>query len=102
MPRIIRLLQLAWSMVSLQGFQSQRVRIPWGQFRSAEVTGVPMAYVLVLEGVGMNLKTGQRLEAIGFKQVALVDDPQRVADVLNRLAANVAQRNSLPQWDAHS
>ena len=97
-PLIPGMFRVAWAILSLQGFRSQRVRILWSQFAGAHVGGFPMAYVLTLSGTVTNVKTGRVTHAVAFKQVALTDHPQRVADVLNRFALSVGERGSLPQW----
>ncbi len=90
--------RLAWSILSLQGFRSMRLRIAWPDFRNAEVTGLPMAYVLLLHGTATNTKSGATSNQIAFRQVALVDDPRSVADMLNRFGANQSERDRLSTW----
>jgi hypothetical protein len=99
-PLVPGLVRVAWAVLSLQGFRSQRVRIPWSQFEGAAVSGFPMAYVLTVSGVATNLKTGSVTHGVTFAQVALTDHPQRVADILNYLAAEPAWRAQLAGWAA--
>jgi hypothetical protein len=94
--------RLAWSILSLQGFRSTRLRIAWSNFRKAEVRGIPMAYTLLLQGPATNVRSGATSEQIVFRQVALVDDPRFVADTLNRFGANHDDRERLPTWDNSS
>jgi hypothetical protein len=58
-PLLPKEVRIAWAMLSLQGFRSQRVRLPWQQFAGAGVSGIPMAYVLNRNGLVINLKSGQ-------------------------------------------
>jgi hypothetical protein len=99
-PLVPGLLRVAWSILSFQGFRSLRVRLPWPQFVGANVHGIPMAYVLTLSGAVINLKTGRVTGWVVFQQYALEDDPQQIAAILNRLAANPAHRLELPHWPA--
>ena len=91
-------IRLAWLILSLQGFRSHRVRIAWSEFAGASVSGHPMAYVLTLNGAGRNLKTGRTVERVSFKQAALNDMPQRVAESLSFFAIYPFQRAELPTW----
>jgi hypothetical protein len=101
-PLVPGYVRVAWTILSLQGFRSQCVRTPWTKFRGAKVGGLPMAYVLSVNGSFSNLKSGQVKNGLTFKQVALKDDPNVVAGVLNRLAADVSVRDQLSSWPAHS
>lgn len=92
------LVRVAWAILSLQGFRSQRVRIPWPEFGGASVGGIPMAYVLTLSGECENLKDGRVVRSIAFAQVTLVDHPEHVAAALNDFAADASQRHSLSNW----
>ncbi len=95
MPGLVR---VGWTILSLQGFRSQQMRILWPQFGGALVGGIPMAYVLSLNGAITNLRTGSVTHGIAFNQVALKDHPERVADALNRFAADPASRERLSSW----
>jgi hypothetical protein len=97
-PLVPGLVRVAWTILSLQGFRSQRVRTSWTEFHGAQVSGIPMAYVLLLNGSFTNLESGPVTHRVTFKQVALADHPERVAGILNQLAADVSQRDLLPSW----
>jgi hypothetical protein len=97
-PPVPGLLRVAWTILSLQGFRSQRLRISWAEFRGAEVSGIPMAYVLSLNGSFANLASGRETHAVAFHQAALADHSERVADILNQFAAEVSQRDQLTSW----
>jgi hypothetical protein len=98
-PLVPGVVRVAWTILSLQGFRSQRVRIPWPQFGGAQVGGIPMAYVLTLNGAVTNLKTGRVTQWVAFAQAALKDDSQHVADTLNRFALDARAREQLPSWE---
>lgn len=97
-PLVPGLVRVAWTILSLQGFRSQRLRVVWTEFGGAQVGGIPMAYVLSLNGAFTNLRTGQTTNEIVFKQAALKDHPERVADTLNQLAADPDRREQLSSW----
>jgi hypothetical protein len=97
-PLVPGLLRLAWTILSVQGFRTQRWRIPWSQFAGADVSGIPMAYELTLKGAVTLVTTGRVTHSIAFPQFALKDDPQQVADVLNHLATDPQRRDELPAW----
>jgi hypothetical protein len=97
-PLVPGLVRMSWTILSLQGFRSQRLRILWPEFGGAQVGGIPMAYVLTLNGLFTNLKTGRVAHRVAFEQVTLEDHPERVADTLNQLAANLAWREQLSSW----
>lgn len=101
-PFLPGLYRVAWAILSLQGFRSQRVRIIWEDFVGAKVAGIPMMYLLILNGTVTNAKTGLVSNSIAFKQVAIKVHPQQVADVLNGFAGNTAQREQLPHWPPDS
>ncbi len=65
-PLVPGLVHVAWSILSLQGFRSHRVRLPWSQFVGANVRGIPMAYALTLSGAVFNLKTGRKTGSVFF------------------------------------
>jgi hypothetical protein len=94
-PGIVR---VAWKIYSLQGFRSSRVRIPWSQFRAADVAGITMAYRLGLHGLATNLRSGHTSEQIVFRQSDLTIHPNQIAEVINGFAANPAARDELPSW----
>lgn len=89
-----------WAILSLQGFRSQRVRTSWTEFHGAQVSGIPMAYVLSLNGSFTNLKTCRVTHGVAFEQVALIDHPEHVAGTLNRFAADVPMRDQLSSWSS--
>ncbi|HEV8605629.1 MAG TPA: hypothetical protein VGQ99_09700 [Tepidisphaeraceae bacterium] len=95
-------LRLFFAIVTLQGFRSVRYRIPWEQFQSAEVAGLPMARVLRLNGVVTNLNTGQVGPQISFPQVALANDVHRVAQTLTKFGSNPTTRAHLLPWKDES
>ena len=97
-PLVPGLVRVAWTVLSLQGFRSQRVRVLWSKFGGARVGGIPMAYILSLNGPITNQKNGRVTQCIVFKQVALKDHLEQVADTLNVLAAEPARREQLPSW----
>ena len=99
-PLVPALVRVAWTILSLQGFRSQRVRSSWIEFQGAQVSGIPMAYVLSLNGSFANLKTSRVTRGVAFKQVALIDHPEHVAGTLNRLAADGAMRDQLSSWSS--
>ena len=101
-PLVPGLVRVAWTILSLQGFRSQRVRITWPHFAGAFVSGIPMAKVLTLNGAVMNLKTGRVTEWVAFRQAELKDDPKQVADVLNHFAAEPTRRDELAHWPVDS
>jgi hypothetical protein len=101
-PLVPGSLRLAWSILTLQGFRSQRVRILWPEFRGAEVRGLPMVYILLLHGTATNLGTGSTAPEVKFKQVAFKADPREVADALNRFAADPECRAQLATWTSSS
>ena len=82
-PGIPKFVRLAWRFLSLQGFRSQRLRIPWSSFQGAVVSGIPMAYVLSIGGVGTNLRSGREQNGVHFGQSSLTMHPQQIADTLN-------------------
>lgn len=92
------LIWLAWRILSLEGFRSQRMRVLWSEFSGAEVTGTPMAYVLRLSGAFRNVKTGRVSNWVEFMQFSLVDRPQEVADTLNQFACELKCQTELPEW----
>jgi hypothetical protein len=92
-------IRIAWTILSLQGFRAQRVRISWREFQGALVRGIPMAYVLSLNGEFTNLKTGEARHGVAFKQVALEDHPEQIAERLNRLFTDPARRERLDSWE---
>jgi hypothetical protein len=57
-----------------------------------------MAHILTLRGAIRNVRTGHVAEWVAFREVEFVDHPQRVADALNQLADQPAQRDQLPGW----
>lgn len=99
-PLVPGLIRVAWTILSCQGFSSQRLRIAWEDFVCARVGGMRMAYVLTLVGLAINTRTMHARDSLAFHQVALSDDPQWVAQTLNRLAVNPGQREHLPSWQA--
>ena len=99
-PLVPGLVRVAWTILSLQGFRSQRVRTSWTEFHGAQVSGTPMACVLSLNGSFANLKTCRVTHGVAFKQVALTDHPEHVAGTLNRFAADVAMRHQLSSWSS--
>jgi hypothetical protein len=99
-PLLPGLIRVAWAIISIQGFRSQRVCVAWPEFSEAKVGGIPMAHVLKLSGKFMNLKNEQITRSITFSQASLLDHPRLIASTLNEMAANPTQRDSLPSWTA--
>jgi hypothetical protein len=91
-------LRLFFAIVTLQGFRSVRYRIPWEQFQSAQIGGLPMAHVLYINGAVTNLNTGKVGPQISFPQVALANDLHRVATALTLFASNPTARAHLLPW----
>jgi hypothetical protein len=97
-PLVPGIVRVAWTILSLQGFRAQRLRIPWPEFRGAQVSGIHMAYTLLLKGAFTNPKTGRVTHGMVFPQVAFEDSPQDVADTLNQIAAKPEWRAQLSSW----
>lgn len=97
-PLVPGLVRVAWTILSLQGFRSQKVRVLWSEFRGARIDGMPMAYVLCISGAITNVKTGRVTQCIVFAQAALKDHPKQVAEALNIVAAEPARRGQLSSW----
>jgi hypothetical protein len=97
-PRVRGLVRVAWTILRLQRFRAQRLRIRWPEFRGAQVSGIPMAYVLLLKGAFTNPKTGRVIYGVEFTQVALDDDLEDVADEINQIAADPDWRAQLSSW----
>ena len=62
---------------------------------------MPMAYVLSLDGAAVDQKTGQTANGITYRQFARKDDPEEIAQTLNRFAAGPELRDALPPWSAN-
>jgi len=90
--------RIAWKVLSLEGFQSRRLRIQWPDFRGARVFGGRMAHTLRIDGNATDLKTGRARNGVSFPQSALKTPPQQIADALQALAANPALQDRLPSW----
>jgi hypothetical protein len=101
-PLMPNSLRLFFAIVTLQGFRSVRYRIPWEEFQSAQVGGLPMARVLYINGAVTNLSTGRSGPQISFPQVALASDLHRVADTLSLYASNPIARAKLLLWKDES
>jgi hypothetical protein len=101
-PLVPKVFRLAWAILSLQGFRSNQLRVAWSDFLGAQVTGIPMAYVLVLNGAALNGKGKYIAGPIRFPQVSLKAHPNEVANVLNGFARDEQMRNRLQNWSTSS
>lgn len=97
-PLVPGVIRVAWAIFSTQGFRAQRLRIQWDHFHGAEVRGLPMALVLAVHGTATNVSAEFAASVITFKQAALREHPQEVAESLNHLAGNSTRRDQLPDW----
>jgi hypothetical protein len=97
-PLLPGLLRVTFSIVSLQGFRSHQVRIPWVNFTGAFVQGLPMAYVLTVTGEAINVQSGQIVHKIDIQQVTLNASPQHVAEILNTYSGDPKLCKQLPVW----
>lgn len=91
-------LRIAWPVLSLSGFRSQRMRLRWSDFREARVSGFAMAYVLTCYGLATDVKTGKVTSSVSYPQVAFRDSLQHISDMLNVLAIHPELRDNLPSW----
>lgn len=90
--------RLFFAIVTLQGFRTVRYRLPWEQFQSADVGGLPLARVLRLNGAVTNLTSGQVGPQISFPQVALSRDVNQIARTLTQYASSPVARANLSPW----
>ena len=79
-PLVPGLVRVAWAILSLQGFRSHRVRIPWPQFEGAAVSGFPNMFVL--NGPHATLGHNSSLLMIEAQVDYLLGDPSKAKKVL--------------------
>ena len=102
MPGMIR---VAWSIISLQGFASNVVRMPWECVQEVHVSGLPMSKTLTITGTMFSARTPDLTavppiaRSIGFPEVAFVAPIDEVASVVRHFAADPTLRGDLESWE---
>ena len=95
MPRVFRLF---YAIVTLKGFQTQRYRAQWGEFRGAAVDGVPMMYTLVLDAQWIKTDNKESTSELRLPQVLFKDSLHQIANTLNGYLQDPGTRSSLARW----
>ncbi len=94
------LLQVAWSIFSLQGVRASRLRMSWPDFKGARVFGNPMDQVLAIFGMVTDVKKpAAGANDVRFQQFELRTPPKEIADALHAYAGDPNLRAGLPNWE---
>lgn len=95
---IPRLLRLAWKIFSLQGFRTLVLRIPWEDVEGVRLTGFKMAYMVTVDGVATEIKSGAHRENVSIGQSTLKTHPRDVVVTLQKFVASPVHCEKLPHW----
>jgi hypothetical protein len=101
-PLIPSLVRIVWLVLSLQGFKSQIGWIPWSMLRSVELTGMPMAREIVIDGtIVYPTFSGDTLTArigniIAFCDAEFKMSLDEIATAIQHFHSDAAARESLP------
>ena len=99
-PMIPGVIRVAWAILSTQGFRTRVIRIPWGRFRAARVSGMPMARCLTIvavpEDAGLHRSSGT-------EQVMLTEDQfstplDEISSAIERVARSPRDCEPLTSW----
>jgi len=99
-PFIPRFFRLLVAIFTGEAYRANIARIAWPDVATARITGLPGMYTLELLGKVQLLNSHETTDYAGFRQAALVDPPQEVADSINHFRLNPAARKSLASWPA--
>lgn len=104
-PLVPGMIRVAWSIISLQGFASNVVRMPWECVQEVHVSGLPMSKTLTITGTMFSARTPDLTavppiaRSIGFPEVAFVAPIDEVASVVRHFAADPTLRGDLESWE---
>lgn len=104
-PFIPRLVRVAWSVLSGQGYRARVVRLAWHQVGEAYVVGPPMARVLILPpradpDAGRSAAgTASAAEYHALHEVEFIDPVDQIAAAINRVADTPTAWHRLPSWN---
>jgi hypothetical protein len=84
-------------LLSGRGFRQTMYRTDWAAFHGAVITGVPMMYVLTINGTAVDPQ-GASVTGLRFAQHEFGDSIHDVAAAINRAAQSSEVRNQLPSW----
>lgn len=97
-------LQLAWAIVSLQGFKQQIVYASWETFRDAQVWGLAMqrkltVFALFFRPSNTERRPGVVFDQIEFQEVAFAGSLDEVARAITIYSADASARQLLSSWN---
>jgi hypothetical protein len=84
-------------LLSGRGFRKAIYRMDWTEFQGAQITGVPMMYVLTLIGIAVDPK-GESVVGVKIAQHEFGQSIHEVAVAINRAAQSDEIRSQLPSW----
>ncbi len=100
------LIRVAWLILSTQGFRKRWIRIPWGDFEAASVSGPPMARRLRTDAsysASLADEPAERppsVRRIVFEEVEFKTPPDVIASSIQFYAeSGCDERDQLPMWD---
>jgi hypothetical protein len=97
--RIGRLLIVLWSILSLQGFKSVTLQLPWGSIDNITCQGPSFGRLLVIQMAPMKI-AGINRSLLAFHQAFFTDNTDEAAGILAAYLAQIEERMRLPSWGA--
>lgn len=100
----LKLLHIAWLIVSLQGFRQHLVYAPWRTFQAAQVSGFKMAREITIVALFYRMADGRWQpnpidDQLTFQEAEFAASLDKIAESVLFYAANAAAREQLPSWD---